>query len=277
MDNRKKYYYALFGNPVNHSLSPIIHKIFSKQINLNYNYKTILTPKNCLKKFLDNFFKKSDNLGANITLPFKTEVLKYVDNITKKAKISGAINTLKKINEKHILGDNTDGVGIIYDLRRLNFLKKKCKILLIGAGGAAQGIIPYLLLNKNIVFIYNRTFLKALNLEKKFCNIGNIICLKKECLKNNNFDLVINATSSGVFGGVPNIPKSIISENVFCYDLYFDLLKETPFIKWCKKNGAINVKDGIGMLVGQAAYSCYLWNKKFPDVKKTIKILQKNI
>ncbi|WP_343183964.1 shikimate dehydrogenase [Buchnera aphidicola (Ceratovacuna keduensis)] len=270
--------FSLFGNPVSHSLSPIIHKIFSKQINIKYFYNTILTPKNCLKIFLKDFFKEKYNLGANVTLPYKKKIIKYIDVLTKRAKISGSVNTLKKIENNFLLGDNTDGIGILDDLKRLNFLKKKNNILIIGAGGASYGIVPNLISKNNKVYIYNRTFYRAKILSEKFNNFGNLFCLKKNEIKNYNFNLIINATSSGVFNKIPDIPKSIISKSSYCYDLYFQKNgKSTPFLKWCKKYGSIYFKDGIGMLVSQAAHSCFLWHKKFPNVEKTIIELKKKI
>ncbi|WP_343154705.1 shikimate dehydrogenase [Buchnera aphidicola (Pseudoregma panicola)] len=272
------FYISLFGNPVSHSLSPVVHKIFSKQINIKYFYKTVLTPKNCLNIFLKKFFKEKYNLGANITLPYKKKIIQHIDILTNRAKICGSVNTLKKIEDNVLLGDNTDGIGIIADLKRLNFLKEKNNILLIGAGGAAYGIVPNLISKNNNIYIYNRTFYKAKILSEKFNKFGNIFYLKNKTIKNYNFDLIINATSSGVFNQVPDIPKSIISENSYCYDLCFKKNgRITPFLKWCKKHGSNYLQDGIGMLVCQAAHSCFLWFKKFPNIKKTIIKLKNKI
>ncbi|BGI51552.1 MAG: shikimate dehydrogenase [Buchnera aphidicola (Ceratovacuna japonica)] len=275
MISSNNIFFSLFGNPVSHSLSPIIHKIFSKQINIKYFYNTTLTPKNDLKEFLNKFFKKKYNLGANVTTPFKKEVIKYTNFLTKRAKISQSVNTLKKVKKKFLLGDNTDGIGILDDLIRLKFLKKNNNILIIGSGGAAYGIVPNLISKNNKLYIYNRTFYKSKILSEKFSNFGNIFCVNKNEIIKYNFNLIINATSSGIFNKVPDIPKCIISKNVRCYDLYFKKNGEhTPFLKLCKKYGAFYLKDGIGMLVSQAAHSCFLWHKKFPDVEKTIKKLK---
>lgn len=269
--------FCLFGNPVHHSFSPEIHTIFSNQININYFYKTVLVSKENLKNSIKNFFVKKYNLGANVTVPFKKEIIKYLDNLTERAKISRSVNTIKKINNKFLLGDNTDGVGLLYDLNRLNFLRKKNNILIIGSGGAAYGIVPNLISKKNLVYIYNRTNSKSKKLVKYFKKFGNIFCLKRHELKKYCFNLVINATSSGIFNEIPDVPNSIISKNTYCYDLYFNKEKYTPFLKMCKKNGAINLKNGIGMLVSQAAYSCFLWHKKFPNIENTIITLNKKI
>ncbi|WP_343189013.1 shikimate dehydrogenase [Buchnera aphidicola (Chaitoregma tattakana)] len=277
MSNLQNRCFCLFGNPVSHSLSPVIHKIFSKQINIKYFYSTILTPKKSLSFFLKKFFSQENNVGANVTLPFKKSVIKYVDFLSDRAKISESINTLKKIDKKFLVGDNTDGIGILYDLKRLNFLKKNFNILVIGAGGASYGIIPYLMYNMNKVYVYNRTHYKSYLLVKKFSNVGEIFCLKKNELKNYNFNLIINATSSGIYGQIPDISSSIISENVYCYDLYFKKIGYTPFLQWCKKHGSLHVQDGIGMLVSQAAYSCLLWNKKLPNIENSLKSLKNSI
>jgi len=198
--------------------------------------------------------------------------LNLCNKLTRFAEISGAVNTVKKLKNGKILGDNTDGIGIQKDLERLRFIKEKYTILVVGAGGAARGIVlPLLLLNCS-VFITNRNMKKAESIEKEFKNFGKIISIDLENLRKINFNLVINATSSGIQGLSPILPDSIISPNTYCYDISYQSLV-TPFLAWCKKLGAVRISNGIGMLVNQAAYSFLLWHKILPPIVLVIENL----
>ncbi|QJC37767.1 shikimate dehydrogenase [Enterobacteriaceae endosymbiont of Donacia bicoloricornis] len=269
--------FAVLGNPVKHSKSPIIHQLFAKQTGILHNYKKICIPLNNFYKSFFHFFKNG-GIGANITVPFKKKAYKLCDFVTKRAKYSGVVNTIKIINSKKILGDNTDGIGLLKDLQNLKFINSKSNILLIGAGGAAQGIIyPLINFGCNITII-NRTYQNTKKIVKFFKNIKNINYLKLEDLfifyNKFRYNLIINATSSSIKGNIPNIPSNIIGPDVFCYDLFYNS-NNTPFLKWCIINGAKKVSDGIGMLIEQAAHSFYLWHGIMPNTKLIIKKYKK--
>lgn len=272
----QKYNYLLFGNPVNHSKSPIIYNYFEKYTNFKCNYHTKCVEKKLFLKNVLNFFKIHGK-GANITTPFKEEAYKLSNIVTRRAQITRSVNVLKKISNNKILGDNTDGIGLLYDLRRLNFIQSRKKILLIGAGGAAKGIIPNLLSLNCSIDIVNRTFSRAYNLATYFKNLGNINAIKSSDLKVLNYHLVINATSFGIYKKSDFFISNIIfyPERTMFYDLYYEN-NLTEFLKWCTNQGAIYYSDGIGMLVSQAAYSFYLWSNIFPNIELIIKILNKN-
>ncbi|CAL4323354.1 shikimate dehydrogenase [Buchnera aphidicola] len=268
--------YLLFGNPIHQSKSPIIYQLFSKDTNIHLKYDTYcIKSDDSFSKIIIDFFNHQGK-GANITVPFKEQAYFLPNILTERAKISHSINVLKKLHDNKILGDNTDGVGCLYDLKRLNFIHTENKILLIGAGGAARGIIPSLLSLPCSIDIVNRTFERAKKLENLFKNIGNIRAIDVSSLKKLNYHLVINATSFEKNENFDFFLSNIIlyPARTFFYDIcYCDNI--TPFLFWCKNNGAIYYSDGIGMLVSQAAYSFYLWNNIFPKVDKIIQILNK--
>lgn len=267
--------FAVFGNPIKHSKSPLIHKLFAKQVGINKNfyYSKKLIPLNKFKNKVNEFFLNK-GLGINVTLPFKKEAFFISDKLTKKAKISKSVNTLKFENG-YLLGDNTDGIGLIKDLKRLNMVNIKDKILIIGAGGAAQGIIPNLLSLSCDIFIINRTLENAINLSNLFNSYQNIKVLNFNNIEKYKFNLIINASS----GSVLNDDKKILSNKIFideftnCYDISYVNKGITPFLNHCKIRKAKKISDGIGMLVFQAAYSFLLWNKILPDAIPIIKFL----
>ncbi|AZP36193.1 Shikimate dehydrogenase [Candidatus Annandia adelgestsuga] len=263
---------ALFGNPVYHSKSPIIHKIFSYITNIPYSYNKINVSNKNFNIIAKNFFDFG-GYGANITLPFKKKAFYLCDLLTERAKLSKSVNVITKINNKYLLGDNTDGIGFINDLKRLYIIYKKKKILIIGAGGAARGIIPPLLLYNNNIIITNRTLEKAKKISKEFNNLGNIKYISNKKLFNKKFDIIINATSCSIKNKLPNLFNNIINSNTFCYDMVYSK-KNTYFLKWClRKSKYIN--DGLGMLISQAAYSFLLWHNKMPSIKLSIEIFKK--
>ncbi|WP_367679681.1 shikimate dehydrogenase [Buchnera aphidicola] len=269
--------FVVVGNPIEHSLSPFIHKQFAKQTGIVHNYSAKLVNKHNLVFFLNDFFSKSGK-GVNITLPFKKEAFLFADQVTNRANIAGSVNTLIKLSNKIILGDNTDGEGLLYDLRKLNFLKKKDNVLLLGAGGVAYGIMNVLLDLNCSIFVFNRTFSNAEKLVLHFNKYKKITILKQYELINFSFDLIINATSSGVTGDIPMISSKVINNTRYCYDMYYTQKREqTPFLSWCLKNGARDVQDGMGMLVAQAAASFFLWHRIRPEIEPVINILRNTI
>ncbi|QIQ42053.1 MAG: shikimate dehydrogenase [Buchnera aphidicola (Microlophium carnosum)] len=269
----QNFNYAVFGNPINHSKSPKIHSLFAKQTGILHIYKSIHVPLDGFRTVLCNFFEQ-DGQGANITAPFKQEAYFFCDKLTERAKIAQSVNTFKNINGKYILGDNTDGIGLLSDLIRLNFIKKKYSILIIGAGGAAKGIISPLLSFGCSIFILNRTYLNAAKLVLQFNKYGNIYVFNKKLLKIKHFDLIINATSKSVIKKDDFFPISIVSSKTCFYDMNYQV-GNTIFIDWCLEIGANFYSDGIGMLVFQAAHSFSLWHHVLPEIDYIIDILKK--
>ncbi|VFP88648.1 Shikimate dehydrogenase (NADP(+)) [Buchnera aphidicola (Cinara piceae)] len=274
---KKIKYILLFGNPVKHSLSPVIHKNFSKEIKINYNYSTFSCKKsNFFKNVIE--FLNSGGHGCNITVPFKKDAFNIPDQYSEKAYISGSINTLVKIEDNNFLGDNTDGIGLIYDLKRLKYLKKKnTVVLLLGSGGVAYSIVYHLLKEKCCIFVLNRTMINSIRLVKKFKCFGKIFIFS-DYLYENHFDIIINATSCGLSHQSPFFPKKLIFPHTKCYDISYSKKNVlTPFLSFCKYLGSQYYSDGLGMLVAQAAYSCYLWFNILPDIKKNIDILSSTL
>ncbi|AWH90322.1 shikimate dehydrogenase [Buchnera aphidicola (Melanaphis sacchari)] len=272
MQTFKNFNYALFGNPINHSKSPLIHKLFKKQTHILHIYKAVNIPLNQFSLLVYNFFK--NNLkGANVTAPFKEEAYFFSNKLTERAKIAHSVNTLKKIDNTTILGDNTDGIGLLSDLQRINFIKKGFSILIIGAGGAVKGILFSILSLNCTVYILNRTLSNAKRLVEQFSKYGNIYIFEKNNFKENYFNLVINAVSRNVVKE-DFVPLSVLSDQTFFYDMNYDVV-DTPFISWSAKIGSKLISNGIGMLVFQAAYSFLEWHNIFPKTDYIIDILNK--
>ncbi|CAL4043406.1 Shikimate dehydrogenase (NADP(+)) [Buchnera aphidicola (Takecallis arundicolens)] len=276
MPIQKKYNYLLFGNPVHHSKSPIIYKYFSHNTGLMFDYNIKQVENNMFSNVVLEFFKTYGQ-GANVTVPFKEEAYKLSHIVTRRAQMTHSVNVLKKLKNNIILGDNTDGIGCLYDLNRLNFIHMNQKILLIGAGGAARGIIPNLLSLNCSIDIVNRTFSRALHVASYFKKFGFIKAIRIDDLKVLNYHVVINATSAGIHQECSFFLDNTIfyPERTVFYDLFYDD-KLTPFLQWYQDHGGIYYADGIGMLVSQAAYSFYLWNGIFPNVQSVINLLNKN-
>jgi shikimate dehydrogenase len=266
--------YAVFGNPISHSLSPFIHQEFAKQTNQEIDYLKIEVPPDQFTEHVQAF-KKAHGKGLNITAPFKQQAFELATIHTDRAKQARAVNTIKFLSNGEILGDNTDGIGFIRDLLEHHhvYLKDQ-KILLLGAGGAARGILSYLLEQQpQLLTIANRTLQKAIELADEFHSFGNITSTSFEALTN-GFDLLINATSTWL-SQVQFSLASIISSSLFCYDLKYG--KETQFLNWAKAHGSIKMADGIGMLVEQAAESFFLWRGVRPQTIPVIKLCKKKL
>ena len=257
--------YAVFGNPIAHSKSPFIHQQFAQQLNIEHPYGRVLAPINDFINTLNAFFSAGGK-GANVTVPFKEEAFARADELTERAALAGAVNTLMRLEDGRLLGDNTDGVGLLSDLERLSFIRPGLRILLIGAGGASRGVLLPLLSLDCAVTITNRTVSRAEELAKLFAHTGSIQALSMDELEGHEFDLIINATSSGISGDIPAIPSSLIHPGIYCYDMFYQKGK-TPFLAWCEQRGSKRNADGLGMLVAQAAHAFLLWHGVLPDVE----------
>lgn len=266
--------YALFGNPIDHSKSPEIHSFFSNQTGIFHNYKSINIPLGEFFYYVSEFFKKNGK-GANITAPFKQEAYLFADQLTERAKIAQSVNTLKKVDNKYILGDNTDGIGLLSDLIRLNFIKKKSLVLILGAGGAVRGILYPLLSFGCSIFILNRTLSNAEKLVLQFNKYGIINVFNKNLLKKKHFDLIINATSKHDQSNKNIIDLSLISNKTCFYDMNYT--KSISCLNAYVKKKSNIFSNGIGMLVFQAANSFFLWHNIYPKTDSIIDILKDNI
>lgn len=266
--------FAVFGNPIEHSRSPRIHQLFAAQTGIPHPYGRICAPVEGFAAALADFIAQNGG-GANVTLPFKEQAYGLVDELTERASLAGAVNTIKKRADGRLLGDNTDGIGLLTDLERLQLIKPGDRVLLIGAGGAARGVILPLLSFGCSLTITNRTLSKAQALANIFQHAGAVQAQAMEQLTAGQFDLVINATSSGVGGDVPALPEVVVG-NARCYDMFYQS-GPTPFLKWCHQHNAAQSADGLGMLVGQAAHSFFLWHGVLPDVAPVIALLKKEL
>ncbi|UYA62089.1 Shikimate 5-dehydrogenase I alpha [Pectobacterium sp. F1-1] len=267
--------FAVFGNPIAHSKSPRIHELFAAQTGITLTYERVLAPLDDFEQVLRQYFLDGAG-GANVTAPFKERAFAEADERSECAALAGAVNTLKRLSDGRLFGDNTDGIGLLSDLQRLALVKPLDRVLLVGAGGAARGVIQPLLAYGCTIVLTNRTFSKADELVKIFSGIGDIQAVALDDLHGQSFDLIINATSSGMYDSIPNLPPELISPDTGCYDMFY-LPQLTPFLSWCVQHGAIRYADGLGMLVGQAAHAFKLWHGVMPDVEPVIGLLKQDL
>lgn len=256
--------YAVMGNPIHHSKSPAIHTQFAEQAKMDLVYSAMLVPIDGFDSAVKDFFKGSGK-GLNITVPFKEEAYKLADSLSARAKTAQAVNTLKLLEDGTILGDNTDGAGLVRDLTVNNQVELSGKrILVIGAGGAVRGVLQPILNEKpEAVIVANRTYSKAEVLASEFSKLGNISACEFEALAG-EFDVIINGTSASLNGELPPIPESCVGSATSVYDMMYS--KElTAFLIWAQTLGAFKLIDGLGMLVEQAAVSFDLWRGVHPD------------
>ncbi len=265
--------YAVVGNPIAHSKSPRIHMAFAQQTGQSMQYTALLAPLNGFKATVENF-RLQGGKGLNVTVPFKLEAYQLASRLTERAKVAQAVNTLTFENGV-ILGDNTDGAGLVRDIEsNLSISIEAKRILLLGAGGAARGVILPLLQRKpSLLAIANRTPDKAAALQQQFSPDSAIVAGDFSQFTGEKFDIVINATSASLHGELPAIPVSVLTHAELAYDMMYSH-KLTSFLKFAQRCGAQQVADGIGMLVEQAAESFFLWRGIRPDTKPVITILQ---
>jgi shikimate dehydrogenase len=259
--------YALVGYPVSHSRSPLIHQLFAEQTGEQLSYELIeATPDQFETAVLG--FAAAGGKGMNVTVPHKESAFSLCQSHGKEAKEAGAVNTISFRNgTRH--GDNTDGTGFIRDLvenHRKAITKKR--VLILGAGGAARGILGPILAEKPaFLLLANRTIERAEALQEAVGSLSDLsICRFDQLQGLEDFDIVINATSAGLKGEQPPFPANVIHQATFCYDLAYSV-KSTPFVTWARDNGAGDAVQGWGMLVEQAAESFTIWRGKRPDTQ----------
>ena len=272
-------YFAVFGNPIAQSKSPAIHQMFAQQVKLNIDYRAILAPIDGFETSAAEFFAQPHHIGANVTMPFKHDAFSMCDVLTNEAKSAQAVNTLFKTAEG-ILGHNTDGLGLVQDLIRQQVTLKGQRILVIGAGGAAKGIIaPLFAQDIHSLHIINRNEQRAKELVAQFVSgqpNWRFTAGGFDSVKHDQYDVVINATSLSMNGEVPDISNHIYEETTCIYDMVYRK-EPTAFLKHAHQQGSRNVSDGLGMLVGQAAKSFELWTGQVVNTTPVLETLRKQI
>ncbi|MCC4265191.1 shikimate dehydrogenase [Oceanimonas baumannii] len=264
--------YVVIGNPIAHSQSPFIHQAFAEQTGQILSYERLLLP-------LDNFaggladFVQQGGLGCNVTVPFKTDALAVADVLSERAMLAEAVNTLKVQEDGRLFADNTDGAGLVMDLKRLGVPLAGQRILLLGAGGAARGVMgPLLAEQPAALVVTNRTHARAEVLATRFAGLGPVSHQPLEGL-HGAFDLIINSTSASLQGERLSLPASLCHSNTRVYDMMYGK-EDTPFMCWAAEQGVIHRYDGLGMLVGQAAESFYLWRGVRPEMEPVMQALR---
>ncbi|GIU20337.1 shikimate dehydrogenase [Shewanella sp. MBTL60-007] len=260
--------YAVFGNPIAHSKSPKIHSMFAKEMAQSLSYEAILAPIDAFEETFKQFVANK-GYGANVTVPFKEQAFALCNELSELAQLAGAVNTLSVQADGKVRGDNTDGLGLVADLERNLGSLTGLNVLLVGAGGAARGcILPLLNAGIEKLTIVNRTQAKAEALVELFANYGTVNALPISHT-GQSYDLVINSTSSSLSGEVPNISGDTITDKTVCYDMMYGK-EATAFNVWAQAQGANQTIDGLGMLVGQAAESFFIWRKVKPSVEPVL-------
>ena len=263
--------YAVIGNPVAHSKSPLIHAEFARQTGQDISYGRILAPLDGFEPTVRGLVEQGYQ-GVNITVPFKVEAFALCDALSERATAAGAVNTLMFAGGK-ISGDNTDGAGLVSDIaNNLKVVLQGKRILLLGAGGAAQGVMLPLMQQQPAAFmVANRTIEKAERMVGRQAGFLHLPRASTFAGLQGEFDIIINATSTGLTETALPIADSIFAENCLAYDMMYG--RETPFMKQARENGA-QVADGLGMLVEQAAEAFYSWRGVRPDTRPVIALLR---
>ena len=263
--------YRVFGNPIKQSRSPFIHQSFAQETNQALNYEIQFAELDGFKASVNEFIAQGGK-GANVTAPFKEQAMAMCDELTEHAKLSGAVNTLTFKNGK-IYGDTTDGVGLVNDLLANDVSISNSRVLLLGAGGASKGVVSPLLKQKpKSLTIANRTVSKAEAIVEQYSNQPILACSFDEA-NEQGFDVIINATSAGLTGNGLPIAEKLITSNTVCYDMTYGKAL-TPFLQKAEELNAKKVIDGLGMLVGQAAESFYIWRGIRPKVDSVMSQLK---
>lgn len=258
--------YAVIGHPIAHSRSPQIHRLFASQCQQYMTYSAIDVPPEQLSVWVARFFA-SDGRGLNVTVPHKQTLLTMPSRLSERASRAGALNTLVVDASGQLVGDNTDGIGLVRDLtEHLQVTITAHRVLLLGAGGAARGVIaPLLELAPAQLVIANRSIERAAALARAFAPLGSIRATTLPELDGSNFDLVINATSASLHGEIPAVPACILrGRHTVCYDMAYGQ-SDTAFVHWAREHGAARAYTGMGMLIEQAAESFYLWRGLRPN------------
>ena len=262
--------FAVFGNPIKQSKSPIIHTLFAQQYAQHIEYRAVRVELDDFVQATSRFFE-GGGAGLNITVPFKHEAFALAHRNSERSLRAGAVNVLTLADDGLIDGDNTDGIGLIRDLiANLGWTVQGLRVLLVGAGGAARGVLEPLLRERpRELLVVNRTAARAAELAVEFAGIGPLEGGAFDLIGTRQFDLIINATSAGLSGAMPELPSSMLTECSCCYDMVYGA-EPTPFLRWSADHAAGAVSDGLGMLVEQAAEAFYIWRQLRPETRSVI-------
>ncbi len=265
--------YAVAGHPVKHSWSPFIHGMFAKQTGQDLTYRLLDIPPEHFRGEILAFFADGGR-GLNVTIPHKQTAAELVNRLTPRAEQAGAVNTIAREGQE-LLGDNTDGAGLITDLtKNMDFSLKSKRVLLLGAGGAARGVVgPLLEAGVASILVANRDAARADQLASVFKSLGSIESSRFDAVKG-AFDLILNATSASLNSEVPPVPHTVIGSQTLCYDMAYGK-GETAFTLWAKGYGASMAHTGWGMLVEQAAESFFLWRGVRPLTAPVLEAIKK--
>jgi len=259
--------YAVMGNPVEHSKSPQIHQMFAQQFGMSIEYQKILVEPGGFEQAVDSF-RAGGGRGLNITVPYKLQAWYVCEELTARARLAEAVNTIWFGDAIH--GDNTDGIGLVRDVtRNLACPLVRRRVLVLGAGGAARGVLgPILNAGPAEVVVANRTIDRAVPLAGHFARAGKVHGCGLRDIKG-AFDVVINATAASLQGEALSLPEGLFAEESLAYDLMYGD-QPTVFMAWAMQQGAARQSDGLGMLVEQAAESFAVWHGKVPDTAPVI-------
>ncbi|ROR34366.1 shikimate dehydrogenase [Inmirania thermothiophila] len=266
--------YAVFGNPVRHSLSPRIHALFAAATGQDLTYEAVEAPVGGFREAV-LAFRDAGGRGANVTVPFKEEAYALCARVSERAQRAAAVNTLSFEAGGAVVGDNTDGAGLVRDLtQRLGLDLGGARILLLGAGGAARGVLgPLLLEGAAEIVVANRTEARARALERAFGGLGRVRACGLAAIPPGPYDLVLNATAASLAGEVPPLDEVVLAGAPLCYDLAYARDGLTPFVAWARGRG-LRAEDGLGMLVEQAAEAFALWRGVRPETAPVLAALR---
>jgi shikimate dehydrogenase len=267
-------HYAVMGNPIAHSKSPLIHRLFAEQTGQQLQYDALLVPADGFAQAIAIFFIRGGK-GLNVTVPFKQQAWEIADELSERARPAGAVNTLMMNEQGALFGDNTDGVGLLRDLsENLGIDVAGRNVLMLGAGGAARGVLAPLLEQRPArLHVANRTARRATGLAAAFAAQGTLSASGLDDIPALRFDLVINATAAGLHGEVPPLPAGTIGSDTWCYDMVYGT-EPTAFMRYARQCGSAHTFDGLGMLVEQAAESFRLWRGITPRTAPVIAALR---
>ncbi|TRX73831.1 shikimate dehydrogenase [Pseudomonas mangiferae] len=263
--------YGVFGNPIGHSKSPLIHRRFAEQTGQALTYEALLAPLEDFAGFARAFFR--EGRGANVTVPFKEEAFRLADRLTPRAERAGAVNTLMRLDDGGLLGDNTDGAGLVRDLvQNAGVRLGGARVLVLGAGGAVRGVLePLLAEGPAALLIANRTADKARQLARHFADLGEVRGGGFDEV-DGAFDLVVNGTAASLAGERPPLDPACLRPGALCYDMMY-AAEPTVFCRWAVEHGATS-RDGLGMLLEQAAEAFQMWRGVRPSTAPLLETLR---
>lgn len=266
--------YGVVGHPIAHSWSPFIHGLFARATGQPMSYRLYDFPPEEFEPRVRDFFTLGGR-GLNVTLPHKVAAVGVANQLTTRATHAGAVNTLAAQKDGTLLGDNTDGVGLVRDLcDNLGLVIIRRRILIIGAGGATRGVLaPLLTLEPAEIVIANRTPGRAQAMAGAFARLGAVQGVGLRSISGGAFDVIINATSASLSGDIPDVPATVIGPETICYDMSYGKT-DTPFIQWALKLGCARAFQGWGMLVEQAAESFRVWRGIRPGTAPVLTALK---